>query len=177
MGIAISEKLNLLRKKSGKTQKEVAADLKIAPSALSSYEQGKSSPPLDLAVRIAQYYGASLDWLCDIKEQDTPYTRAKILKTLTELCENVPEAETFYEYDEGCDAFIGFTAGIRLCCRKDAWAYNFFERYDRLLALYKSGDIDADVIEAWKAKKYSELDEPIKQSPEFEQMDDDDLPF
>ncbi len=43
-----------------KTQKEVAADLNISISALAMYEQGKRIPRDEIKLRIAAYYGKSV---------------------------------------------------------------------------------------------------------------------
>ena len=43
-----------------KTQKEVASDLKISISAIAMYEQGKRIPRDEIKIRIASYYGKSV---------------------------------------------------------------------------------------------------------------------
>ena len=43
-----------------KTQKEVASDLKISISAIAMYEQGNRIPRDEIKIRIASYYGKSV---------------------------------------------------------------------------------------------------------------------
>lgn len=43
------------------TQTEAAKALKISKNTLSNYEQGKSIPKIDLAKRMADLYGLSVD--------------------------------------------------------------------------------------------------------------------
>lgn len=55
----IGKKLILLR--GNKTREEVAADLKISCSALGMYEQGNRVPRDEIKIRIASYYGESVE--------------------------------------------------------------------------------------------------------------------
>lgn len=52
-----------LREDRDLTQKEVAALLHCDQSLYSKYERGERLLPLDLAIRLADYYGVSLDYL------------------------------------------------------------------------------------------------------------------
>ena len=52
-----------LREDRDLTQKEVAAWLHCDQSLYSKYERGERLLPLDLAVRLADYYGVSMDYL------------------------------------------------------------------------------------------------------------------
>lgn len=57
------DNLHYLIKRNGKLAREVAVDLKIAPGTMSRYLQGKRTPELEYVVRIAEYFGVSIDWL------------------------------------------------------------------------------------------------------------------
>ena len=59
MKLTIGEKLKKLRGK--KSQKEVAKDLKITQSALGNYETDLRIPRDELKMRIANYYGVSVE--------------------------------------------------------------------------------------------------------------------
>lgn len=54
----VGNKLVLLR--GNRTQKEVAADLKISISALAMYERGNRIPRDEIKLKIASYYGKSV---------------------------------------------------------------------------------------------------------------------
>jgi len=52
-------------------QKELAAYLSVDQSTYSDYENGRINVPVDMLIKIADYYGVSLDYLVgrsDIKE-------------------------------------------------------------------------------------------------------------
>lgn len=57
--MTICEKLKMLRGK--KSQKEVAKDLKITQSALGNYETDLRVPRDEVKIRIANYYGVSVE--------------------------------------------------------------------------------------------------------------------
>ena len=59
--MSIGKKLKALR--GMKTQKEVAEQLKITKSALAMYERDERIPRDEIKVRIAEYYGESVQSL------------------------------------------------------------------------------------------------------------------
>lgn len=52
-----------LRQDSGMNQKNLADVLKVSVATISHYESGKSYPDLDTLIRIANYFGVSVDYL------------------------------------------------------------------------------------------------------------------
>ena len=65
-------RLRQLREDRGLTQSAVADDLNCDQSLYSKYERGERSLPLDLAVKLAQVYGVSLDYLVGLTEDPAP---------------------------------------------------------------------------------------------------------
>ena len=65
-----SERLTTLRKQGEKTQNDVSKDLKIALRAYQNYEYGTAEPRLSTLVKLADFYGVSLDYLAG--RRDTP---------------------------------------------------------------------------------------------------------
>ena len=55
--------LKKMRQKKGLSQLKVAMDLSITREALSYYENGKRSPDVDMLVKLAKYFGVSVDYL------------------------------------------------------------------------------------------------------------------
>lgn len=55
--------LKKARKKKGLSQLKVAMDLSITREALSYYENGKRSPDVDMLVKLARYFGVSVDYI------------------------------------------------------------------------------------------------------------------
>ena len=65
-----SERLVLLRKEKGVSQTFAAKELNISPRAYQKYEYKEAEPKLSIAVRIADFYGVSIDYLAG--RTDTP---------------------------------------------------------------------------------------------------------
>ena len=59
----LAERLKELRKERGVRQEQVAVALDISMSAYCNYEQGKREPTASVLVRMADYYGVSVDYL------------------------------------------------------------------------------------------------------------------
>ena len=55
--------LKNVRKKRHLNQQKVAMDLNISREALSYYENGKRSPDVDMLVKLARYFGVSVDYI------------------------------------------------------------------------------------------------------------------
>ena len=55
--------LKKARKKKALSQLKVAMDLSITREALSHYENGKRSPDVDMLVKLARYFGVSVDYI------------------------------------------------------------------------------------------------------------------
>lgn len=57
------ENIRNLREDNDKTQKEVAAYLIIKQTTYSKYELGKINVPIDVFIKLADYYTVSIDYL------------------------------------------------------------------------------------------------------------------
>ena len=64
----LSEKLYTLRKKSGRSQEQIAEQLNVSRQAISKRETGQSVPESDKLLAISSYFNVSLDYL--LKETD-----------------------------------------------------------------------------------------------------------
>lgn len=60
----LAERLKELRKEKGLTQMQVAIQCDITEKAYQNYELKTREPRLEILVRIADFYGVSLDYLC-----------------------------------------------------------------------------------------------------------------
>ena len=60
---SFSETLAALRRRSGRSQRQVAAELGISQALLSHYENGTREPGLDFLCRACDYFGVSADYL------------------------------------------------------------------------------------------------------------------
>lgn len=57
------ENIRNLREDNDKTQKEVAAYLNIKQTTYSKYKLGKINVPIDVFIKLADYYTVSIDYL------------------------------------------------------------------------------------------------------------------
>lgn len=62
------ENLRSLVQNRGKLMKDVANDINISPTSLSRYLTGQRDPDLKYVVRIAEYFGVTVDWLLGVNQ-------------------------------------------------------------------------------------------------------------
>ncbi len=59
----IGLRIATLRRHAGLSQSELARELKISPSTVGMYEQGRREPALDTLVAMSELFGVSIDFL------------------------------------------------------------------------------------------------------------------
>lgn len=59
----LGPRIAALRKRSGMSQAELARRLRISPSAVGMYEQGRREPPAETLVQLAEIFEVSTDFL------------------------------------------------------------------------------------------------------------------
>ena len=59
----LGARIAALRRQAGWNQAELAEKLRISPSAVGMYEQGRREPSADILVALAQVLGVSVDYL------------------------------------------------------------------------------------------------------------------
>ena len=64
-----------LREDADLTQSEVAQYLMCDQSLYSKYERGERALPLDAAIKLAQFYETSVDYLVGLTKVTKPYAR------------------------------------------------------------------------------------------------------
>ncbi|MDE5618296.1 MAG: helix-turn-helix domain-containing protein [Clostridia bacterium] len=57
-----------LRCEYGKTQAQLAQDLNVKQNTYSQYENGHRQIPLDLLIRLAEYYDVTIDYLLNLSD-------------------------------------------------------------------------------------------------------------
>lgn len=62
-GIILGEKIDLLIKELGITQKEFAKQIDISPSTIATWKSKNILPPIETISRIADFFQVSLEWL------------------------------------------------------------------------------------------------------------------
>ena len=61
------------RRNIGLTQLQLARELKISPSAVGMYEQGRRTPDLETLITLSRLFHVSLDYL--ITGEESPYRK------------------------------------------------------------------------------------------------------
>lgn len=135
-----SVNLEKIRKSNKLSQKELAEKVNVAAVTISAYEKGNKTPSLDVALRIADYFGVSLDSLCG-RESSKIKTVEDFLLQFIELAKTpaikIVRDELGQEYFGLDDVFIDLQSGLF-----------------KILELYKTGVIDEDTLDTWaKGKK------------------------
>ena len=59
----LQQRLIGLRQKEDLLQRDIADQLHIDRSTYSYYERGKTNPPLDILIKLADYFGVTTDYL------------------------------------------------------------------------------------------------------------------
>ncbi|BDF66384.1 transcriptional regulator [Oscillospiraceae bacterium] len=72
-----SVRIRNLRTASGYSQQQIAKFLQVAPNTYSRYECGKILCPLDMVIRLAQYFHTSVDYLAGLTDTPAPHPRRK----------------------------------------------------------------------------------------------------
>lgn len=77
-----SERLTQLREDRGLKRQEVADALEISRASLEYYEKGQRKPDIEVATRIAKYYGVSTDYLVGVSAAQVTASENETLKTV-----------------------------------------------------------------------------------------------
>lgn len=64
----MKDKLKLLRRQMGVSQKDVAKAIGVSPSAYSNYEQGIREPSIQILANICKYYDVSSDYMIGLED-------------------------------------------------------------------------------------------------------------
>lgn len=81
------ERLQSLRKEKGLTQKDIADILKVAPSTIGMYEQGRRDPDTDTIRLLAEFFNVSIDYLLGNAEKLTEQPISLTIKEQQDLDE------------------------------------------------------------------------------------------
>lgn len=92
--MALSDKLYMLRKKSGLSQEQLAEQLSVSRQAISKWESGQSVPESEKLIAISNYFDVSLDYL--LKDENE-----------NESNDNAPETGTIQNTSDRTNWFLG----------------------------------------------------------------------
>ncbi len=92
----MGERLKLLRKKKGESQKKLGEIFNTSQKAISNYEKGATMIPLDIQIQYAEHYNVSHDFLCTGIDNNSIL---KLLETYIKLrYDGFSEGDESYEY-------------------------------------------------------------------------------
>lgn len=92
----VAKNLRALRERKGLKQDELAEQLSIGQSTLSSYERGTRSVPLDMLVTFANFYNVSIDYLMGLSLVQSPNEDMQYIGTYTGLNDDAIEFLHFW---------------------------------------------------------------------------------
>ncbi len=72
------ERIRNLRIDSEHTQAEIAEILNVKQNTYSQYEIGVLNYPIDVLIKLSQFYNTSVDYLLGLTDNPTPYKRNEI---------------------------------------------------------------------------------------------------
>ncbi|MBP3914335.1 MAG: helix-turn-helix transcriptional regulator [Lachnospiraceae bacterium] len=64
------ERMKSLRTRRKMTQEELCDEIMIRQRSYSDYEKGRTHIPIDLLIRLAEFYDVSMDYICGISEKE-----------------------------------------------------------------------------------------------------------
>ena len=68
-------RLKDLREDADLTQQSIAQHLNIKQNTYSQYENGQRQIPIDLLIKVSEYYGVSVDYILELTDTKKPYPR------------------------------------------------------------------------------------------------------
>ena len=74
-GVKMYPRIRDLRNDSDLNQTEVAKMLGMSQTGYSKYETGENDIPTEILIKLADFYGTSVDYLLGLTSERTPYPR------------------------------------------------------------------------------------------------------
>ena len=86
----LHKQIELLRRKNGWSQAELARRLHISPSSVGMYEQGRREPSISMLLALSKEFGVTIDYLvtghiCSITDSQIRKQAEEILETISGL--------------------------------------------------------------------------------------------
>jgi transcriptional regulator with XRE-family HTH domain len=76
--MAFNERVTLVREKKGLTRVELGNLIGVSNNMIGKYERGETTPPLEIATKIAEVLDCSLDYLVGLAEENTEKSQDSI---------------------------------------------------------------------------------------------------
>lgn len=162
------KRLRDAREKAGRSQRQIADAVGISPQMISAYEKGTRSPSIDVAAKLANEIGVSLDHLCGIQlsEKSTPTISncADVVACISELSKyltcwsttgvhprNEEDYEEIYDACSNNDDVIDVITGdpVAVVEIENGFIADFFQRWYEIKKLYQKKIIGEDLMDSW----------------------------
>lgn len=159
------ERLKQAREKKNISLKTLRENIGVSQSAMSHYANGTTLPTLDIAMKIAKELDVSVDWLCGkVDDKNGVHSLGAVARSIMEIWSSSIDARISIS-DEKC------------CLYVDSKELSKFFKEAIDLRKILNGD-KINVYNIWEKAEFQRLDKiPYPQIGEFEEVDDDDLPF
>jgi transcriptional regulator with XRE-family HTH domain len=95
--MVFGEKITSQRKKLGLSQQDLADKIGTHGAVIGKYERGEITPSVEVARKIADELGISLDFLTDETGESSPLQDKQILRRISEL-EKLPEKDREFAF-------------------------------------------------------------------------------
>lgn len=172
--VKIGAILKNLRQKKGVVLSRAAADAGMTAPALSYYEKDEKDPSLEYAIKLADYYGVTLDELCG-RETVAKQKQTDAKELYIALRGSITSQEIKFDWVKWQESkepinpdkfdpsdIEEATPGLTIRKPRATWTIydsnlvGFMEGYERLLAVVSRGDLDESVLDIWLEKQLSE---------------------
>ena len=177
------------RRRLNLTQKQVAEKANIQPASYSAYENNKKIPPTDIALRIANALGLSMDWLCgkdEIRQGNTYGAAARAIIAAYTILSEFKSTRTKLSVDEQTyDEDEQYPPDSYDVVRLKTEANELTVFFQKMLQYQKMSHDNESALEmyrAWLKGELEKLDEITIEDPPEEpytpyENNDDNLPF
>ena len=170
----IALRIKEARKKKNMDLKTLREAVGVSQSAMSHYSTGSTVPTLEVAAKLAETLGVSLDWLCGLTEESETqrntcgYVARLMLKAEKALVAGSSGCLRL-SYYEGGNAYAVQTDNRELM--------NFFSKKIKFEEMAKENDEAEEMFQAWLSGALEKLDNVILKKDTSKEADDEDLPF
>lgn len=173
-------RLKELRLSAKLSQKEFADSIGLSPMSISSYETGNKTPSIDTAIRIAEQYNCSIDWLCGLRdEKDSKYTLetySDLIKFIVELSQSPRISTDFSLLPEGDGPFGGSEGSMYTVAQikiDDSVLVSFFDEWIDIQRACSKATNGKKLLKIWLNDVLKQYNRPIEDN----KHEPDVLPF
>lgn len=171
--VKIGAVLKALRQKKGVILSQAAEGAGMTAPALSYYEKDEKDPSLEYAIKLADYYGVTLDELCGRSTANNSLAglmRAFITLRGSNMVQELQFKDVHWSESKEIDQFEGdyyYNAeeenpGLSIKLKKALWVIHsdklarFMEAYEQLSKLVENKQLDSSVLDIWLEKQLTD---------------------